>query len=137
MGSIKLPLLMLGLCSPSWQHSYFYVGCFSDSIGLADMGPFIYQSTGNCQIRCNRMDQWVAGLTNGTNCLCGNHIPPREFRVGEAECDTPCAGYALSNCGGRGPISIWAQEPAMEEAKPQLAQVPSLSGSATHQMVSQ
>ncbi|KAK8112747.1 hypothetical protein PG984_013273 [Apiospora sp. TS-2023a] len=87
-----------------------YVGCFSDPVGLVDIGANVYQSRGLCSNRCSRMDQWVVGLTNGTHCLCGSRVPPTHYLVADGHCNTPCNGYARDSCGGRGYFSVLVRD---------------------------
>lgn len=75
-----------------------YVGCFSDPVGLVDIGANRYQSRGLCSNRCSQIDQWVVGLTNGTHCLCGSRVPPTHYLVADGHCNTPCNGYAHDSC---------------------------------------
>lgn len=97
MCSMTLLFAILGLCATSIQ-VHTYVGCFEDSLGLTDMGQHVFQSRGLCSKKCDNINQWVMGLTNGTYCLCGVHIPPMESLVSEEECNMRCSGYAMDTC---------------------------------------
>ncbi|KAK8859354.1 WSC-domain-containing protein [Apiospora arundinis] len=92
------------------QANLNYVGCFSDPVGLVDMGSNIYQSRGLCTQRCRQIDQWVVGLTNGTRCLCGTRVPPTHYLVDDGECNSRCSGYAQEFCGGRGYFSVLVRD---------------------------
>ncbi|KAK7911992.1 hypothetical protein PG985_014473 [Apiospora marii] len=87
-----------------------YVGCFSDPVGLVDIGANMFQSRGLCSNRCFQIDQWVVGLTNGTHCLCGSRVPPTHYLVADGHCNTPCNGYARDSCGGRGYFSVLVRD---------------------------
>ncbi|KAI0134589.1 hypothetical protein BJ170DRAFT_610431 [Xylariales sp. AK1849] len=120
--------------------AWTYVGCFYDSLGLTNLGPHIYQSRGRCQNRCDTIGQWVIGLTNGSDCLCGPRIPPMGSRVDEAECNRPCGGYIRDICGGWSSLSVWIKEPTIEEAGPSTAsatQRPDVNIGAAQQIISQ
>ncbi|KAI0170854.1 hypothetical protein BJ166DRAFT_517145 [Pestalotiopsis sp. NC0098] len=97
MRTTKLLLAISCLLSPSWQ-AHSYIGCFEDSLGLVDIGRYIYQSRGFCINRCDGYHNWVIGLTNGSHCLCGNTIPHMESKVDDTRCNRPCAGYPMDTC---------------------------------------
>ncbi|KAK8029946.1 hypothetical protein PG993_011237 [Apiospora rasikravindrae] len=103
LGPLVCLLLLPALIQAS---SLNYVGCFSSPTGLVDLGPNMFQSRGLCAQRCAQIDQWVVGLTNGTNCLCGSRVPPTHDLVGDGHCNSPCNGYARETCGGRGYFTI-------------------------------
>lgn len=81
------------------------IGCFKTSTPLDDHGPYKYQSEGNCQRICIGLEKDVMGLSDGTNCWCGDLIPGEDARVRNETCDTTCAGTDEYLCGG--PSLLW------------------------------
>lgn len=76
------------------------VGCFSSFKSSANLGKSTFQSVGLCKTGCGSAGFSVFGLTNGTNCLCGNEddIPAADTKVDDALCDEPCPGFAPQKC---------------------------------------
>lgn len=75
-----------------------FSGCFSSSYPLQDMGSYTFQSSGACQNECGAQNKPVMGLTSGTNCFCGDQLPPSDSKVDDTDCNTPCAGYNKEFC---------------------------------------
>jgi len=75
-----------------------YEGCFSSSSGLTDQGSYEYQTSGYCQGVCVNATQAVLGLSAGSNCWCGDVLPPASDKVSDSNCNTPCNGYGNDNC---------------------------------------
>lgn len=75
-----------------------YAGCFSNSGSLVDQGLYTYQALGWCQPWCVRQNLPVIGFSNGTNCWCGNKLPPASDKVDDSECSVPCNGYDKDKC---------------------------------------
>jgi len=75
-----------------------YQGCYSSSAGLTDQGSYMYQTSGYCQPICVKQDQAVLGLSGGSNCWCGDTVPPASSKVDDSSCNTPCNGYDKENC---------------------------------------
>ncbi|KAK3620123.1 Protein SLG1 [Elasticomyces elasticus] len=84
-----------------------YEGCYSSSTGLTDQGSYMYQTKGYCQPICVKQDQAVLGLSGGSNCWCGDTLPPASSKVDDSSCNTPCNGYGQENCGGTGFYSVY------------------------------
>jgi cell wall integrity and stress response component len=76
------------------------VGCFSTPEPMTDQGSYIFQSDGNCQAVCLGLGNSVMGLVNGTNCWCGNLLPPLNSVADNSSCSTPCSGTDVRMCGG-------------------------------------
>ena len=76
------------------------VGCYSTPTPLIDHGPYTFQSKGNCQPICYQLQKPVMGLVNGTNCYCGDLIPPESTMVEDNFCSTTCGGIDTEFCGG-------------------------------------
>lgn len=74
------------------------VGCFATPTPLVDHGSYIYQSSGNCQKICYQLDMPVMGMTSGTNCSCGELLPPENSKVDDDKCSTGCVGYNKESC---------------------------------------
>ncbi|KAF2466768.1 uncharacterized protein BDR25DRAFT_327832 [Lindgomyces ingoldianus] len=81
------------------------IGCFSTAVPLEDHGSWTYQTSGNCQPICVGLKKPVMGLVDGTNCWCGDLIPPKKAQVDNSSCNTPCNGYDKATCGG--PSKWW------------------------------
>ncbi|KAI9932793.1 hypothetical protein ASPWEDRAFT_22559 [Aspergillus wentii DTO 134E9] len=82
-------------------------GCFTSSDGLEDQGPYTYQSTGYCQEKCKGKDYAVYALWKGSNCLCGNSIPPSSSKTKDDDCDVSCDGWPQSKCGGKEAYAVF------------------------------
>ncbi|KAF2758160.1 hypothetical protein EJ05DRAFT_500677 [Pseudovirgaria hyperparasitica] len=77
-----------------------YRGCFDNPGPLVDYGPAIYQSTGNCAPICAGLKKPIMALVDGSNCWCGDFLPPKSSQTSDDECRTPCQGYDVETCGG-------------------------------------
>ncbi|KAK0290330.1 Protein SLG1 [Friedmanniomyces endolithicus] len=53
-----------------------YQACYSSSAGLTDQGSFEYQTSSYCQNICVKQNQAVLGLSAGSDCWCGDTLPP-------------------------------------------------------------
>ncbi|KAK3111452.1 WSC domain [Teratosphaeriaceae sp. CCFEE 6253] len=84
-----------------------YQGCYSSAAGLTDQGSYMYQTSGYCQPICVKQDQAVLATSGGSNCWCGDTLPPSSSKVADGECGTPCNGYGQENCGGTGFYSVY------------------------------
>ena len=79
-------------------NAFSEVGCFSNPHPLVDHGSYNFQSIGNCQMVCVMLNKPVMGLAGGTNCSCGDMIPPQTSQVDNGTCSTSCAGFDKQNC---------------------------------------
>ncbi|MCJ1437172.1 hypothetical protein MMC27_006557 [Xylographa pallens] len=84
-----------------------YEGCFTISGALADQGSYTYQAMGWCQPWCVRQNKPILGFSNGTNCWCGDAVPPSSQKVADSNCNTNCSGYPLDTCGGSTAFAVW------------------------------
>lgn len=75
-----------------------YVGCFSSSQPLSDQGSYTYQTSGYCRPLCEDNNAAVFGLSDGSNCWCGNQLPAAGDKVSDSNCDVGCNGYDKENC---------------------------------------
>lgn len=82
-------------------------GCYSASNPLVDQGSFLYQSEGYCQTLCVNQSKPVGATTKGSNCFCGDLLPPKSFQASDLSCNSPCNGYGQKNCGGNGFWSVF------------------------------
>ncbi|KAJ9256788.1 hypothetical protein DTO207G8_2391 [Paecilomyces variotii] len=82
-------------------------GCYSSSEPLKDQGSYTFQSTGYCQKLCANKGFSVMALTQGSNCLCGNVLPPTSAKTDSSNCNTPCDGWPAAMCGGDNTFSVF------------------------------
>ncbi|TKA39677.1 hypothetical protein B0A54_08314 [Friedmanniomyces endolithicus] len=107
-----------------------YQACYSSSAGLTDQGSFEYQTSSYCQNICVKQNQAVLGLSAGSDCWCGDTLPPASSKVDDSSCNKPCNGYGSQMCGGIGFYSIFLS--GTEQSVPNAgASASSLSGSST------
>lgn len=78
-----------------------YAGCFSSSQPLSDQGSYTYQTSGYCRPLCEDKNAAVFGLSDGSNCWCGNQLPAASSKVSDSNCDVGCNGYDKENCESR------------------------------------
>ncbi|KAK0318886.1 Protein SLG1 [Friedmanniomyces endolithicus] len=85
-----------------------YQACYSSSAGLTDQGSFEYQTSSYCQNICVKQNQAVLGLSAGSDCWCGDTLPPASsggigfysiFLTG-TEQSVPNAGASASSSSG-------------------------------------
>jgi cell wall integrity and stress response component len=77
------------------------LGCYSTSDPLVDQGSYQFQTQGYCQKVCVKNgNKPVMGLTQGSNCWCGDVIPAG--KADNSSCNSPCLGYDKDDCGGDG-----------------------------------
>jgi cell wall integrity and stress response component len=84
--------------TPTGLRALIASGCYSTPVPMIYHGPYIYQSYGNCQQICYGFGNLVMGLGNGTDCWCGDELPPVNAKVDNSSCNTPCAGYGDNTC---------------------------------------
>ena len=75
-----------------------YQGCYKSGEPLEDQGSYTYQSAGWCQNVCAAINKPVMATTKGSNCWCGDEIPPASNKVSDSECNTPCQGFGQAMC---------------------------------------
>ncbi|KAF7714975.1 Uncharacterized protein PECH_005385 [Penicillium ucsense] len=105
------------------RNSLTLVGCYSSKEGLSDQVSYTFQSSGWCFDRCNGKKAAVFALTSGTDCLCGNELPPASAKVDSSKCNTACAGWPQDMCGGSDYFSLYTTG--------LVSDVPSLSATTT------
>ncbi|OQD74571.1 hypothetical protein PENDEC_c010G06974 [Penicillium decumbens] len=86
-----------------------FVGCYSSSQGLGSKTSYTFQSSGWCQDRCSGSgyNSAVFALTGGSDCLCGDELPPDSAKASKDKCNTPCDGWPQDMCGGSGFYSVY------------------------------
>ncbi len=75
-----------------------YKGCYTSSTGMTDLGSYTYQSPGYCQQQCVTQNKPVMGTTKGSNCFCGDLLPPANSKVSDSQCSSSCNGYDKDMC---------------------------------------
>jgi cell wall integrity and stress response component len=112
------------------------VGCFSSGGPLIDQGSYTYQSAGYCQCACATLNKAVMATYKGSDCYCGDLLPPTDTVASNSSCNTPCQGYDSADCGGDGFWSV-----ALTGIDTSVANAPagsdSSSGSSSHPSTSQ
>ncbi|KAJ5679671.1 hypothetical protein N7462_007915 [Penicillium macrosclerotiorum] len=83
------------------------VGCYSSKEGLTNQTSYTFQSSGWCLDRCVGYNAAVFALTGGSDCLCGEELPPSSDKVSSGKCSTACDGWPQDMCGGDGFYSIY------------------------------
>ncbi|KAJ6014558.1 hypothetical protein N7540_009149 [Penicillium herquei] len=83
------------------------VGCYSSSEGLTNQTSYEFQSSGWCEDRCVGYNAAVFALTAGSDCLCGEELPPTSDKVASSNCNTECDGWPSDMCGGTGYYSLY------------------------------
>ncbi|RDW84909.1 hypothetical protein BP6252_02499 [Coleophoma cylindrospora] len=82
-------------------------GCFSSSTGLTFNDTWTYQTSGYCQPLCVEMNKAVLATTGGSDCWCGDLLPPAASLVDDSFCNDPCDGYDTEMCGGDGYWTVY------------------------------
>lgn len=85
-----------------------YLGCFSSSGSLDDLGSYMYQASGYCLEKCS--GQAITALTGGDTCLCGDIAPSLGDKVDNSKCSINCNGYPVEKCGGDGFYTVYATD---------------------------
>src|SRR5688572_5269929 len=57
------------------------IGCFATGTPLEDHGYGKFASPGKCQLICLQLGKNILGLSEGTNCWCGDKVPPKEMQT--------------------------------------------------------
>lgn len=79
---------ILGSLSPTTSK-----GCYSSSNGLQFQGSDQYMTQGLCQDNCAAIGKPVMGLTGGSDCYCGDLLPPESAITSDSDCETVCNGF--------------------------------------------
>lgn len=78
--------------------SMTYVACYSSKEGFGPAQQYTFQSTGWCFDKCSGSGSGAFALTGGSQCLCGNQLPPDSAKVPDSKCSTPCDGWPQAMC---------------------------------------
>ncbi|CAI7568031.1 unnamed protein product [Penicillium glandicola] len=82
------------------------VGCYSSIPGYGKSTSYTYQSSGWCLDHC--ADSYAAfALTGGSDCVCGNTLPPTSAQVSSDKCSKSCSGWPDDMCGGTNYYSVY------------------------------
>lgn len=76
-------------------------GCYSSlGVDLNLMDGVEYPTIGGCAEKtCQAQGFKVAASSAGTQCFCGNKLPPKSALVDDSLCNVPCSGYPFEACG--------------------------------------
>ncbi|KAJ5349746.1 hypothetical protein N7541_007473 [Penicillium brevicompactum] len=83
------------------------VGCFSAIPDYGASKSWTYQSSGWCLDRCYGQNKAAFALTGGSDCVCGDTIPPDSDKVSSDKCSKSCSGWPEDKCGGNGYYSVY------------------------------
>ena len=72
-------------------------GCYSSIPGYGKSTSWTYQSSGWCLDHCAK-DYATFALTGGSDCVCGNTMPPDSAKVSSDKCSTSCSGWPDDMC---------------------------------------
>ncbi|CAG8906319.1 unnamed protein product [Penicillium egyptiacum] len=81
-------------------------GCYSGIPGYGKSTSWTYQSSGWCLDHCAK-DYAAFALTGGSDCVCGNTLPPASAKVSNDKCSKSCSGWPDDMCGGPGYYSVY------------------------------
>lgn len=86
--------------APAWAGPYppLLMGCYSSSEGLTYNDTNAFQSNGHCKDQCGPLNKAVMAMTGGTDCWCGDMMPPLSTKVDDKFCDTGCVSWKEDNC---------------------------------------
>lgn len=73
------------------------VGCYSSIPGYNKASSYTYQSSGWCLDHCGK-DHAAFALTGGSDCVCGDTLPPSSDKVSSDKCSKPCSGWPSDMC---------------------------------------
>lgn len=85
------------------------MGCYNSVPGFTNHGPATFQTKGYCFDNvCGPIGKSVEATSNGTDCWCGDSLPPASAKVDTSFCNVNCAGYGpYEQCGGNGYFSVY------------------------------
>jgi cell wall integrity and stress response component len=104
------------------------IGCFSSGGLLVDQGSYTYQTAGYCQCQCATLNKAVMATYKGSDCYCGDLLPPTDTAASNSSCNSPCQGYDTADCGGDGFWSV-----ALTGIESDVGNAPAGSGSSSAQ----
>ncbi|CAN9331401.1 unnamed protein product [Alternaria alternata] len=94
----------------TYQNTYAYQGCFTDSIPRVLNARETNESAMTLE-RCETICQGYKyyGLQYGSYCFCGNTFVNPTQQVAETNCNMACAGNGKQMCGAAGHNSVYAK----------------------------
>ncbi|KXG53058.1 Carbohydrate-binding WSC, subgroup [Penicillium griseofulvum] len=81
-------------------------GCYSKIPGYGKAMSWTFQSSGWCLDHCAK-EYATFALTGGSDCVCGNTLPPASAKVSSDKCSKSCSGWPDDMCGGTDYYSIY------------------------------
>lgn len=108
-----------------------FKGCYSSTAGMTDKGKYTFQSSGYCQQQCQKDGSKVFALWKGSNCLCGDKLPPESDKVSKDKCDVTCDGWPQDMCGGKNTYSVYLVDESDESSVSTASSGDSSSSSST------
>ncbi|XP_044142831.1 WSC domain-containing protein 1-like isoform X2 [Bufo gargarizans] len=90
-----------------------YIGCFIENAEDRTLKATVFydlrkMTISHCQSACAERTYIYSGLSYGSECYCGNSLPPN--RAKEEECNNECKGEKGSVCGGVSRLSVFQLE---------------------------
>ncbi|KAJ5779603.1 Carbohydrate-binding WSC subgroup [Penicillium paradoxum] len=82
------------------------IGCYSSIPGFGKSSTYTYQSSGWCLDHCSKEFATFA-LTGGSDCVCGDTLPPSSDKVSSDKCNKPCSGWPSDMCGASNYYSLY------------------------------
>jgi len=91
-------------CAGGYACNLPLVGCFSEDCNNRVLSVLEYDSSNNntvenCVAACFNDYHQISGLTNSTQCYCGDTFNTAN-RVNSSYCNAPCSGNSKESCGG-------------------------------------
>ncbi|KAJ4287465.1 hypothetical protein N0V88_007652 [Collariella sp. IMI 366227] len=88
-----------------------YYGCYTDVPTRALTGSSLVDYTtmtiAQCETYCTGLSFTLWGIEYGGECYCGNALAQGSFPSFSTDCTMPCAGDALTVCGGPNRLSLY------------------------------
>ncbi|KAJ5206163.1 Carbohydrate-binding WSC subgroup [Penicillium cf. griseofulvum] len=81
-------------------------GCYSGIPGYGKPLSWTFQSSGWCLDHCGK-EYATFALTGGSDCVCGNTMPPTSAKVSTDKCSKSCSGWPDDMCGGTDYYSVY------------------------------
>jgi hypothetical protein len=72
-------------------------GCYSKIPGYGKPMSWTFQSSGWCLDHCAK-EYATFALTGGSDCVCGNTLPPASAKVSSDKCSKSCSGWPDDMC---------------------------------------
>ncbi|KAL4892593.1 WSC domain-containing protein [Aspergillus ambiguus] len=106
--SLPASLFLLAVGLPAvYAQTEVKKGCYSNASPLTSAGTYTFQSDGYCQKQCLKDNYKVFALHNANECFCGNKLPAESDKTDDSDCNTSCAGWPDTMCGGKNAYSVY------------------------------